>query len=95
MTDHDPNEKFRTLLESNHSFPTRYIHKIIGKNSEDFKKSIQNLESEFKGLSRTSEKTSANGGHLALTYHFDAKNSEAVIELTTATHKMKDLIFIL
>jgi hypothetical protein len=95
MSASDPNEKFRTLLEKIHSFPTKYIHKVIGKNSNDFKASLEALEIQFKGLLRTSEKTSANQAHLAITYDFDAKDPEAVIALTVASHKIKDLLFIL
>jgi len=88
-------EKFKTLLEKTHTFPTVYVHKFIGKNSDEFKGSVDELEKKFMNLKRTGEKLSANQGHLALTYHFKAKDSKAILELTTATHSLKDLLFIL
>lgn len=95
LSSSDQNEKFRTLLEKIHTFPTVYLHKFIGKNTDAFKDSVREFEGKFSGLTRTSEKTSSNQAHLALTYQYEAKDPEAVIALTQATHALKDLLFIL
>lgn len=87
--------KFKALLETTHTFPTVYLHKFIGKNSKEFKESVEELERKFVDLKRTDEKLSANQGHLALTYHFNAKDSQAILDLNIATHSLKDLLFIL
>jgi len=91
----DPFEKFRALLKETYLFPANYTHKFIGQNSELFRTSVAEFEGKFVGLKRVSEKQSASGKHLALTYDFLAGSAEDIIELAKATHLVSDLIYIL
>ena len=91
----DSFDKFRQLLTETYLFPANYTHKFIGKNSEIFRKSVEEFEGKFVGLKRVGEKKSASGNHLALTYDFLAGTAEDIIELAKATHKISDLLYIL
>ncbi len=91
----DPYDQFRSLLKKTYLFPADYTHKFIGKNSEAFMTSVQEFESKFVGLTRTAEKQSANGSHLALTYQYKAAQPQDIVDLTIATNVIKDLLFIL
>ena len=91
----DDFEKFRKLLAETYLFPADYTHKFIGKNSDLFITAVEEFEKKFVGLTRTGEKKSANGNHIALTYSYIAGTPEDIIELARATHKIQDLIYIL
>ena len=91
----DSFEKFKSLLESNFQFPCVYTHKFIGSNSVIFKDSVSEFESKFIGLVRTSERLSASGKHLSLTYEYQAASSDDVVQLMMATQKINDLIYII
>lgn len=91
----DPYDQFRALLKETYLFPADYTHKFIGKNSPAFLAAVKEFESKFVGLTRTAEKQSANGGHLALTYRFKAAEPQDIVDLTVATNSIQDLLFIL
>ena len=91
----DPFEKFRSLLESNFQFPCVYLHKFIGANSPIFKASVDEFEKKFIGLTRVTERLSASGKHLSLTYEYLAANSEEVVQLVFETQKLNDIIYII
>ena len=91
----DPFEKFRALLNQHHQFPGIYTHKFIGKNSPIFTAGVADFEKKFIGLTRTTERQSASGAHLALTYEYHASSADDVIQLSVETHKINDLIYIL
>ncbi len=95
MSNADPFEKFRTLLEAHYTFPCVYTHKFIGKNSSLFKTSVEEFEKKFIGLTRSSERQSASGKHLSLTYEYHAAHADEVITLAVETQKINDLIYIL
>lgn len=88
-------EKFKELLESNHQFPLKYIHKIIGLNSDIFKISVADFESKFIGLKRSQEKPSASGKHIAITYEYFAANADDVVFLVAESNKINDLVYVL
>ncbi len=91
----DPFEKFRTLLEAHYTFPCVYTHKFIGKNSSIFKVAVEEFEKKFIGLTRSSERLSASGKHISLTYEYHAATADEVIALAVETQKINDLIYIL
>ena len=91
----DPFEKFRTLLEAHYTFPCVYTHKFIGMNSSIFRTSVEEFEKKFIGLTRSAERRSASGKHLSLTYEYHAANADEVIALAVETQKINDLIYIL
>ena len=91
----DPFEKFRSLLESNFQFPCVYTHKVIGANSTIFKNSITEFENKFVGLTKTTERLSASGKHISITYEYQAANVEDVVQLMIETQKLNDLIYII
>jgi putative lipoic acid-binding regulatory protein len=95
MMSQDQFEKFKALLESNFEFPCVYLHKFIGSNSSIFKTSVEEFEKKFIGLKRISERQSASGKHLSLTYEYQAANSDDVVLLLTETHKLNDLIYVI
>ncbi len=92
---HDQFGKFKELLLQNFQFPCVYTHKIIGANSVIFKSSVIEFETKFIGLSKTTERLSASGKHLSITYEYQAANPEDVVQLMIETRKMNDLIYIL
>ena len=91
----DPFQNFKDLLNQHHQFPTMYHHKFIGKNSPLFIESVAEFEKKFIGLTRISERQSASGRHLSLSYEYQAANAEDVVELSVQSHKINDLIYIL
>jgi len=91
----DEFDSFRKLLSETYLFPANYTHKFIGRNSQVFRSSVVDFEKQFVGLVRTSEKQSANGNHLALTYTFLAGSPDDIVELAKATHRISDLIYVL
>jgi putative lipoic acid-binding regulatory protein len=95
VTQDDPFQKFRTLLEAHYAFPCVSTHKFIGKNSSIFRTSVEEFEKKFIGLTRSSERLSASGKHLSLTYDYHAVNADEVIALAVETQKINDLIYIL
>jgi putative lipoic acid-binding regulatory protein len=87
--------KFKSLLESNFQFPCVYTHKIIGANSTIFNSSVEEFEKKFIGLTRKTERLSASGKHLSLTFEYHAASSDDVVQLMIETKKLNDLIYIL
>lgn len=92
---HDQFGKFRELLDQNFQFPCSYTHKIIGANSTIFKNSISEFEAKFIGLTRTTERLSASGKHISITYEYQAASPDDVVQLMIETQKLNDLIYII
>ncbi len=89
----------RALL-SNETFPHRYAHKFIGRNTEAFAESVTALEAAFPGAQRVAERRSQgqdpDGPHyIAYTYELVADEVEEIIFLLEATAMVKDLKMIL
>lgn len=95
MSPHDEFQKFRELLEKTYTFPTRYPHKFIGRNTPEFLMAVEIFESEQEGLVKVSSNLSASEKHLALTYEFWASDPEAVVQMLRRTHRIADLIYVL
>ena len=95
VSQQDQFDKLRELLKKNHTFPGPYTHKFIGKNSEIFQESVREFEKKFIGLTRISERQSASGAHLSLTYEYIASSPEDIVQLAIETHKINDLIYVL
>ena len=91
----DPFEKFRALLDCNYQFPCMYLHKFIGANTTVFKMAVADFEKKFIGLVRVTERLSASGKHLSLTYEYQAANAQDVVQLTVETQKLNDIIYIM
>ena len=91
----DEFQKFRELLEKSYLFPASYLHKFVGRNSPAFHEGVREFEEKFVGLKRASEKKSASGEHIALTYSFTAGNAEDIVDLSKATHRIPDILFVL
>jgi putative lipoic acid-binding regulatory protein len=88
-------ERFKALLETNLKFPGTYIHKFIGPNSEEFRQAVIEFEKKFIGLKLTGEKLSSSNLHVSLTYEYLAANADDVVYLTTETHKIPGVLYIL
>lgn len=91
----DPHAKFRALLDKNYQFPAIYLHKFIGANSTIFTTSVTDFEKKFIGLTRVTQRLSASGKHMSLTYEYMAANAEEVIQLVLETQKINDIIYII
>jgi putative lipoic acid-binding regulatory protein len=87
-----PLERLRETLLETESFPLKYTHKIIGKNSERFRISVAQCTSPFENASCTQERTSQNGNHVSLTFEVQAETADHVVEFIQATLQIEDLI---
>lgn len=93
--DADALNRLKNLLKDQESFPIVYLHKIIGRKTPKFEGGLQALEKQFSALERVSERESAAGKHLAVTYHLSAGTPEDVIQLVQATQLLDDLVIVL
>lgn len=82
----------RSLTESNEDWPILYQHKIIGKNTEAFRESIDTFEKTFPRLNKLSATTSRNATYLAMTYEILARDVDEIISLWISSEVIKDLI---
>ncbi len=87
--------RIRELLEAQESFPIFYTHKFIGKNSVVFQESLKTLELKFPHLERVSQRQSAKGNHIAMTYRFEAFSAEAIVVVMEATSQLEDVLVLL
>lgn len=87
--------KLRELLIEQNDFPTKFIVKFIGKNSSLFNSGVQNFESQNSTLVQISKRESANGAHVALTYHFPAESADAIISMLKRVAEIQDVEIVL
>ena len=99
---YQPQKKFaspqlRELLQ-NEQYPLNYVHKFIGRKTDEFFNDVGEFESKFTKATRVSERESAPTGeniYVALTYTFEANSADEVIEILEAASALKDLKIIL
>ena len=91
----DNYDRFKALLNDNLQFPGTYVHKFIGPNAEEFRKSVTEFEKKFIGLKLVGEKLSSSGAHVSLTYEYLAANAEDVVNLTVETKAIPGVLYIL
>lgn len=87
--------KLLELLESQHTFPTQYIHKVIGKNSEAFLNAVSELISQTARLTEKSKKESSNRKHISITFEIHAQSAHEVVFLIERSQKLNDVLFVL
>lgn len=87
--------RLKALLEEQETFPHRYIHKIIGRNTPKFAEGVERLQEQFPNLKLETARLSKGEMHLALTYYLHAENADEVVALLEATHQLEDLHLIL
>lgn len=93
----DKYAKLRDLL-ANETFPHRYIHKLIGLNSDVFKASVAALLAKFPNAREASRRESRGaGGHayLAITIELNAACIDEIIDLLEATMCVAELKVVL
>lgn len=91
----DPYAKLRSLLEEQETFPTRYLHKFIGKNTPNFATDVTQFEAQFPKAHLQTARMSQGDGHVAMTYVLEADTVEDIIDLLKATKLIRDLKFVL
>jgi|GEM_PF-2760758 len=88
-------EPLRKRLNEIPYWPHRYFHKIIGKNGQDFLKSIEELEKKFPKIKRTQFGESRKGTYISLTYELSADHVDEIISLWLASEELMDCVKIL
>lgn len=88
-------EALRKQLSEIPYWPHRYRHKVIGKNTDVFRNSIQALESKIKGLKKTQEGESRQGSYISITFELQAKNVDEIILLWIESEAVEDFVKIL
>lgn len=83
------------LLEEQHTFPSCYTHKVIGKNTEQFRSALQRLVIEFKEIKIVDEKTTASGLHVSVTFELNASGPHAIADLVEMSGQLPDVIYVL
>lgn len=94
MSAHDYS-KLKALLEEQETFPHRYIHKFIGRNSPRFAQSVEQFQARFPKLELQTARLSKGEAHLALTFHILAENADEIIAVLEATGDIEDLHLVL
>ena len=87
--------KLRELLQEQETFPTKFLHKFVGRNTSAFQQAVETLERRFPSAKRQTSRTSAGQKHLALTYELAAQSADEIIELLEATHRLDDILIVL
>jgi len=85
----------KELLEDTESFPTRYLYKFIGRNTEAFVSGVKTLEKDHPALQHQTTRESANAQHLAKTYAFEAPDAESIIAIYRHIEGLADLLLLL
>ena len=88
-------DRIRQLLEGE-TFPLRYVHKFIGKNTTEFREAVKALSKQFPAATcegfRESGETHA---YLAYTFVQMAADAGEVVDFLEATALLQDLKLIL
>lgn len=85
----------RQLVDSVAQWPHIYQHKIIGKNEEDFRQDIRELEQEFPLLNKVHSHLSRNGTYVSVTYEIRARDVDDIIRLWVASERVRECITVL
>lgn len=88
-------ESLRKQLQEIPYWPHRYCHKLIGRNGEPFRSSVEDLEGKFPEIKRMQESESKNGTYLSITYEIRAENVDDIISLWVASESVQDCVSIL
>lgn len=94
MSAHDYS-KLKALLEAQETFPHRYVHKFIGRNSPRFAQSVEAFQARFPKLELQHARLSKGEAHLALTFHLVAESADEIIAVLEATADIEDLHLVL
>lgn len=86
---------FLDLVESQHRFPTHYMHKVVGKNSEAFRKAVDELLAGTARLKKAGEKLSSNSAHVSITFDLHAHSAHEIVFLVERSQQLKDVLFVL
>ncbi|MCM0607034.1 MAG: DUF493 family protein [Xanthomonadaceae bacterium] len=89
------NTKLLELLESQLTFPTHYMHKVIGKNSEKFLAAVAALLKTTVRLSVKSKKETANQAHVSITLELHAHSAHEVVFLIERSQQLTDVLYVL
>lgn len=87
--------RLKELLDQQETFPLDFPIRFIGRNSAAFRRDVRTLELRFAGLRDRSERQSAHGAHLAISFVLRAATSQEVIEAMEAIHQIEDVAVVL
>ena len=81
-------DKFKETLELTHQFPTEYFFKFV------LKKEHRNHLVEILSLTQFTEKDSAQGNYLSISFSIKATDSETIIEIYRKAATIKGIILL-
>jgi putative lipoic acid-binding regulatory protein len=87
--------KLKELLETEETFPHRFLFKFIGRNTPTFLTGVAALTRANPALQLVSTRKSSNDQHVSLSYEYEAAEAEAIIEIYRAIQKIEDLLIVL
>ena len=87
-------EKLRELL-AKEVYPHAFQFKFIGQNTDVFQAGIADLEIHFPELQLQTRRLSSNQKYLSVTYVFEAKTPDSIVDVYKAIAKIKDITTIL
>lgn len=88
-------DELLALFKANEKFPLRFVHKFIGRNTEEFLKGVQIWHERYLHLKETVRRVSADGHYLALTYEFNADSAEEIIDVLKSTAEIPGIKMVL
>jgi putative lipoic acid-binding regulatory protein len=87
--------QLQALLDKQETFPITFTYKFIGHHTPAFAEAVAGLERLFPELRHELSRESSGGKHLAKTYLFEARDSDAIIAVYRAIEGLKDLVIVL
>ncbi|MBL7714953.1 MAG: DUF493 domain-containing protein [Bdellovibrionales bacterium] len=92
-------EDLLKVFQETENFPTVFIHKFIGKNSDAFLTGVSDWSASKKALypslKETHRRLSADNKHCSLTFEFTASSAEQIIDILKSTAAIPDLKMVL
>lgn len=85
-------ESLRKGLKTIKKWPHLYVHKVIGKNGENFETSLQTFEEKFPRLNKRDSGFSRNDKYISVTYELLARDVDEVISLWVASEELEEVV---
>lgn len=94
----DKRQESIDLLNNTHRFPQPVTVKVIGKNTEQFKRSVMDAIANALGLDgppETSTRETKGGRHIAITAEPTFESAEQVLDLYAVLQAIPDVVMML
>ena len=89
-------ERFRALLESQHSFPGSYTFKVIYRNEEGMALVIRNAINEATGIEvgedMVAVRASSGANFMSMTLDLDVQRAQDVLDIYDVLSKVKNIV---